>query len=178
MANQIASATQGQQMLNIECTAPFCDPPTLTINFQRTDSGATAPVAITLKLPIVCTKFLKPLQLDTNQFFGAWKKIEGEPKESQNVFKLSQAPGMHIDKLLSDLHFAVLKGIDPNAANYVAAGTMEAKGVPASEAMAAMVRMEINAQMLMCRLTVRTYQPDWTTAITHLLKTNMAAKGQ
>ena len=86
------------------------------------------------------------------QFFRLWKTLEG--KEAQLVFK-TPAPlsEPNVDKVMAaGLKFALLKGVDPNPANFVAAGKL----ATATQAdCTLLVRLEVNPAAGMCRVSVR-----------------------
>ena len=88
-----------------------------------------------------------------SQFFRLWKGFEG--REAQAVFKLSAVPlpEATVDTALGEgLKFAILKGVDPNPANFVAAAKL-ANATNADGTV--LVRLEVNAQAGMCRASVR-----------------------
>jgi len=97
---------------------------------------------LSLRLPIVLTKFVEPVTLDDTNFFGLWKKLAGPPygiacspqpflksvffsPEHQSVLKAGTTIDLPaISRVLSSgLHMGVLS-IDPNVNNLVAAGTL------------------------------------------------------
>jgi len=56
----------------------------------------------------------------------------------------------------SGLKFALLKGVDPSAANFVASAYLAAKGVaPNADGASVLARLEVNPAAGMCRVSVR-----------------------
>ena len=122
--NVIASRAQVQQLLHVECKKPFSSPPLLSISFL-----AGSHQTITVKLPIVTTKFFEGVKLGPTDFFDRWKLIGGPPREAQVVFAIDLNESGHIDivknkSILSGHRFGILDDIDPNPSNLVAAGVL------------------------------------------------------
>ncbi|KYQ91466.1 adaptor-related protein complex 2 [Tieghemostelium lacteum] len=160
----IQSKAQIQQQVAIQCTQEFQDPPTMVINFLTPGK----PITIHLKVPIVLSKFLEPLKLNSGDFFAKWKLITGKPLEVQEVFKPAKMDIPTISKIISEgLNITVLSGVDPNPNNLVAAALFpyNSNGQPIS----IFIRIESNPQANMCRLTIRTQSAAITNTIKNLL---------
>jgi AP-2 complex subunit alpha len=113
-----------QQLLHVECKKTFSAPPVLSISFL-----AGAHQTITVRLPIVVTKFFEGVKLGPTDFFDRWKTIGGPPREAQIVFPIDLNESGHIDitknrAILSGHRFGLLDDIDPNPSNLVAAGVL------------------------------------------------------
>jgi AP-2 complex subunit alpha len=122
--SSITSRSQAQQLLHIECKKMFTIAPTLTASFS---SGS--PQKITVRLPIVITKFITGVKLGQTDFFDRWKLIGGPPRESQEVFAIGLDGTGELDlplykKVVTGHHMEVLEDIDPNPHNLVAAGVL------------------------------------------------------
>ena len=120
----IASRTQTQQLLHVECKKVFTSPPVLTMSFL-----AGSHQTITVRLPIVITKFIEHVKLGQADFFERWKLIGGPPREAQSVFPIELNAAGQVDitknrQIVSGHNLNVLDGIDPNPANLVAAGVL------------------------------------------------------
>ena len=120
----IAPRTQTQQLLQVECKKMFTTPPVLTVSFL-----AGSHQAISIRLPIVVTKFFEHVKLEQADFFERWKLIGGPPREAQSVFPIDLTAAGQIDiaknrQLVSGHNLNVLDGIDPNPSNLVAAGVL------------------------------------------------------
>jgi AP-2 complex subunit alpha len=120
----IAPRTQAQLQLQVECKKPFSVPPTLTVSFL-----AGSHQDVTLRLPVVLTKFMEHVKLEQDQFFERWRLIGGPPREVQSVFpiKLTDAGSLDLTKqhkVVSGHHFNVLEGVDPNPSNIVGAAVL------------------------------------------------------
>jgi len=172
MPAMVNPRAQGQQMLTIECGGPYGEPVQLALRFGT----AAGQQQMVLPLPLPPTKFVQPLNVDGAEFFRRWKGLEG--KEKQEVFKLGSNP-LNASKVEAALgggmHFALLKGVDPNSANYVLAGWLATKGgQPQADAASVLARVEINAAAGMCRLSVRTSEAGLTEAVAKLAQSQLA----
>lgn len=124
----IAPRTQVQLQLQVECKKPFTTPPTITISFL-----AGSHQDVTLRLPVVLTKFLEHVTLQQTEFFERWRLIGGPPREAQSVFPIKLADTGVIDlarqeKVVSGHMFNILKGVDPNPNNIVGAAVLHTSG--------------------------------------------------
>ncbi|RUS23367.1 adaptin N terminal region-domain-containing protein [Endogone sp. FLAS-F59071] len=144
--------TQVQQLLNVECNDFFREAPSIRITFTSSTSG---PQSILLKLPLVLTKFSEPIQnMDGASFFSRWKQIGGAPREAQVVFRAVNPIDLtFVKNMLAGYRFGLLEGVDPNAANMVAASVVHAGK---AGKVGALLRLEPNVDQQMYRLTVRT----------------------
>lgn len=120
----IAPRTQTQQLLHVECKKMFKTPPLLTVSFL-----AGSQQTITVRLPIVVTKFFEHVKLGQTDFFERWKLIGGAPREAQSVFPVELNAAGQLDlvknrQVVSGHNLNVLDGIDPNPNNIVAAGVL------------------------------------------------------
>jgi len=168
VVNVIGSKAQVQQMVNVLCTGEIADFATLNISFV-----SVKPVNITLRLPIVTTKFTEHLKLQPADFFSQWKNWGNKPLEAQEVFKAGKPIDIAwVTKVINDgLHIGVLKGVDPSINNIVAAGTFNFQG---GQAGTVLVRLETNPQANMYRLTVRTSSERLTSSVLKLLVTHLS----
>lgn len=120
----LGAMAQVQQVVEVECKDIFKRPPVLKISYL-----AGSLQEITLRLPVILTKFVEPVQLGASDFFERWKQIGGPPREAQKVFafKLNKAGEVDINrnkKVISGARVQILSGIDPNPVNIVAAGVL------------------------------------------------------
>ncbi|VDB84483.1 unnamed protein product [Peniophora sp. CBMAI 1063] len=175
--NTVASRTQSQQILHVECKKPFTKPPVLTISFL---AGALQTVAI--RLPIVMSKFLEPVSLGQAEFFERWKLIGGPPREAQSVFTIPLTAAGNIDldrnrSVVSGCQFAVLPNVDPNPSNIVAAGVLH---MSVGGKVGCLLRLEPNKDAKLCRITVRSTSEEVAAEVQKLVQkpisTNSASK--
>lgn len=115
--------SQTQQTIVVEAKNIFADAPTIRISYL-----AGALQALTLKLPIVLTKFMEPAKLSSEDFFKRWKQIGGVPRESQKIFGI-RIRGHRIEpartrRVLEGFNWGVLDNVDPNPKNFVAASVL------------------------------------------------------
>ncbi|CAO1624986.1 unnamed protein product [Parajaminaea phylloscopi] len=151
----LGAMTQVQQVVQLECKDVFRVPPVLRISYL-----AGSLHEITLRLPVVLTKFIEPVTLSSHDFFERWKQIGPAPREMQKIFsgfKLD-ASGQEVDierqrKLVSSLRVALLDGVDPKRVNVVGAGVLHTSS---AGKVGCLLRVEPNAQAKLCRATVRT----------------------
>lgn len=153
LAATVQPRTQQQQLFQMECLGPLGDGPQIAVRFM----GAGGPVQLVLRMPITCAKFFQPLRIDGADFFRRWKLFDG--KESQQIFKLKENPPPEASVqgvLEGGLKMAMLKGVDPNTANYVGAAWLASKAAtPSSDTSSVLLRLEINSAAGMCRASVR-----------------------
>ena len=114
LAATVGARQQQSQVVLLQCVGAYGEPPKATVQFV----GPTGPTQLVLPLPLPPTKFNAPLNVDGTEFFRRWKLFE--TREKQLVFKLASLES--VESVLTGLHFAVLKQVDPNPVNYVAAG--------------------------------------------------------
>ncbi|KAL0581610.1 hypothetical protein V5O48_000426 [Marasmius crinis-equi] len=146
--NIIHSRTQVQQLLHVECKKPFTNPPVLTISYL-----AGSHQAISLRLPVVLTKFFEHVKLGQADFFERWRLIGGPPRESQMVFPitLNKAADLDVTKnkeVVSGHKLSVLSDIDPNPNNIVAAGVLH---MSTEGKVGCLMRLEPNKEAKVCK---------------------------
>ncbi|RPA91944.1 Adaptor protein complex AP-2 alpha subunit [Choiromyces venosus 120613-1] len=140
---------QIQQTLMLESTGVFPEAPTIRISYL-----AGALQALTLKLPVILTKFMEPAELSSEDFFKRWKQIGGA-REAQKVFGIA-VKGHTIElsrtkKVLEGFRWGVLDGVDPNKKNFVGASVLHTTGGK----FGCLLRLEPNLETKMYRLTIR-----------------------
>jgi len=140
---------QVQQTLMMESTNVFNEAPTVRISYL-----AGALQALTLKLPVILTKFMEPAELTSEDFFKRWKQIGGS-REAQKVFGIS-VKSHTIDvsrtrKIVEGFRWGVLNGVDPNKKNLVGASVLHTTGGK----FGCLLRLEPNMETKMYRLTIR-----------------------
>lgn len=171
MPAMVNPRAQAQQMLNVECLAPYGEPVQIALRFGT----ASGQQQLVLPIPIPATKFLQPLTVDGPEFFRRWKGLEG--KEKQEVFKLASNPldAAKVEATLAGgIHFALLKGVDPNAANFVAAGWLATKGgAPQADVASVLARLEVNSAAGMCRLSVRSSDSALNDSLSKLIQSQL-----
>ncbi|KAJ3416710.1 hypothetical protein HDV05_000540 [Chytridiales sp. JEL 0842] len=155
----IPAGQQFNQVYSIECVAPFLEPPSIEVSYS-VSSNAGVPTTLSLRLPILITKFVSPVTLDASDFYEKWKQIGGPPREYQSTFK-ALAGSIITDssesrKILEGLRFGIIEGVDPSPLNLVAVGIFNSAELGKS---GCMLRLEINLQHQMYRLTVRSSVP-------------------
>lgn len=113
-------------------------------------------------------KFTGGLQLQGPNFFQQWKQIgENAPLSEQTIVKSSKPIDIQwLTKIITNgFRMAVLQGVDPNVNNLVAAGSVF---VPSGNATPCLVRIETNPQSAMYRVTVKSTDPQITSAFKDL----------
>ncbi|KAJ7071029.1 adaptin N terminal region-domain-containing protein [Mycena amicta] len=148
----IAPRTQIQQLLQVECNKMFSTPPVLSLSFL-----AGSHQTLSIRLPIVVTKFFEHVKLGATDFFERWKLIGGPPRECQQVFPIELDSVGQLDlpkyrQVLSGHRLNVLDEIDPNPNNNVAAGVLH---MAVEGKVGCLLRLEPNREAKLCRVTVR-----------------------
>jgi AP-2 complex subunit alpha len=114
----IGSGSQTQQTIFCTAQAPFSEGPTIRISFL-----AGALQAYTLRLPVLPHKYMDPSELSAEDFFKRWRQIGAGPMEAQSTFGLvGKGRSMNDDftrKVMSQLKWRILDGVDPNQKNFV-----------------------------------------------------------
>jgi AP-2 complex subunit alpha len=139
----IAPRTQVQQLLNVECKKTFSQPPLLSVSFL-----AGSHQTVTVRLPVVITKFFEPVKLGPSDFFERWKIIGGPPREAQQIFPIGLDSAGHIDiqknrSVVSGCSFGILDEVDPNPSNLVGAGVLHTS---TSGKVGCLIRVEPNRE--------------------------------
>lgn len=167
IASVIRPMAQEQQLINVACLHEFADALPIQVSYLANGKSEN----LSLRLPIVLTKFVEPVLLDATGFFGLWKKLAGPPYEHQSVFKAGATidmPGItHV--LSSGLHVGVLSAIDPNVNNLVAAGSL----FTTTKQVLILLRIETNPSAGMIRLTIRSESGQVTAAIKNLVSAQL-----
>ncbi|KAL0071969.1 hypothetical protein AAF712_000892 [Marasmius tenuissimus] len=171
--NTIHSRTQVQQLLHVECKKVFTTPPVLTISYL-----AGSHQAISLRLPIVLSKFFEHVKLGQADFFERWRLIGGAPRESQMVFPITLNKAAQLDtarhkEIVSGHRLNVLSDIDPNPSNIVAAGVLH---MSVEGKVGCLLRLEPNKEAKLCRITVRSTSEDVAKEIRQLVQKPIATE--
>ncbi|KZT30576.1 AP-2 complex subunit alpha [Neolentinus lepideus HHB14362 ss-1] len=168
----IAPRTQTQLLLHVECNKFFKNPPIMTVSFL-----AGSHQTLSIRLPIVVTKFFEGVKLGPNEFFERWKLIGGPPREAQSIFAITLDAAGHIDmprqqQVISGLRFDVLEGIDPSPTNIVGAGVLH---MATEGKVGCLLRLEPNREAKLCRVTIRSTSEDVASEVQKLIQKPLAA---
>ncbi|KAJ6610910.1 adaptin N terminal region-domain-containing protein [Mycena sp. CBHHK59/15] len=163
----IAPRTQTQQLLHVECKKMFSTPPVLSVSFL-----AGSHQTLSIRLPIVVTKFFEHVKLGQTDFFERWKLIGGPPREAQNVFPIDLTSAGQLDlvkhrQVVGGHRLNVLDEIDPNPNNIVAAGVLH---MSVEGKVGCLLRLEPNREAKLCRLTVRSTSEDVANEVLKLVQ--------
>jgi AP-2 complex subunit alpha len=161
----IAPRSQTQQLLHVECKKTFARPPILTLSFL-----AGAHQTISVRLPIVLTKFFEHVKLGQSDFFERWKLIGGE-REAQSIFPIGLTTTGQLDltkneQVVGGHRLNILEDIDPNPNNLVAAGVLH---MSVEGKVGCLLRLEPNKEAKLCRLTVRSTSGEVATEVQKLV---------
>ncbi|KAF5375030.1 hypothetical protein D9758_000281 [Tetrapyrgos nigripes] len=170
--NTIAPRTQTQQLLHVECKKAFTEPPLLTVSFL-----AGSHQTMTIRLPIVLTKFVEHVKFGQTEFFERWRLIGGPPREAQSVFAIQLNNAAQLDlaknrQVVSGHNLNVLEDIDPNLNNLVAAGVVHTS---VEGKVGCLLRLEPNKEAKLCRLTVRSTSDDVAKEVQKLIQKPLIA---
>ncbi|KAF9131744.1 hypothetical protein BGX30_012979 [Mortierella sp. GBA39] len=149
LATSIGPSTQIQQLYSLECQQIVTEVPLIRISYQ---AGSTQ--SIYLKLPVLMSRFIEPIQLSSADFFGRWKQIGGAPREVQEIIKV---PGkIELERartILVNHRLGICENVDPKPGNFVATGVFNTS---LSGKVGCLLRLEPNHETNMYRLTIRT----------------------
>lgn len=153
VTNMLGAMTQTQTLVVLECKDLFTQPPMLEVSYL-----AGSLQEIRLRLPVLMTKFVEPVQLGANDFFERWRQIGGAPREAQKIFSFKLSAAGQVDvarqrRILEGARMQVLEGVDANATNSVAAGVLH---MADAGKVGCLLRLEPNKDAKLARLTVRT----------------------
>lgn len=198
-ANTLGAMTQVQQIVEVECKDVFTKLPVLKVSYL-----AGSMQELTLRLPVILSKFIEPVQLGQTDFFERWKQIGGAPREAQKVFGIKLQSNGQVDtarqrKVISGSRLQILDGIDPNAVNIVAAGVLHMSdggkvgcllrnepNAPAKVSTAIFLAKRIKREgsisdeniLQLCRLTIRTTNDVVSSELLRLMTTVMSSESQ
>ncbi|KAL7433150.1 hypothetical protein ACHAXM_004526 [Skeletonema potamos] len=169
----IEHKTQAKLLLLVEVTAPFDDAPSMRITFE-TEEGERHDYP--LRLPLVATCFMEPVNLDPGAFMQRWKSLEGQDRECQEVMRLppnssgidEQYMSRVSNIIVNGLKFGRCKGVDPTPWTVSGAATFRtgAKDVNGNNInVGCLVRVEANPKANAFRVTTRTLHPLCSKAI-------------
>jgi len=169
----VATKTQAKLMILLEVTAPFDDAPSMRIMFD-TEEGEHHDYP--LRLPLVATCFMEPVNLDPGAFMQRWKSLEGQERECQEVMKLPpNAPEIdeeYMDRvskiIVEGLKFGRCQGVDPTPWTVSGAATFRtgAQDMNGNNInVGCLVRVEANPKANAFRVTTRTLHPLCSKAI-------------
>ncbi|KAF4572916.1 hypothetical protein EYR36_007426 [Pleurotus pulmonarius] len=170
----IPPLTQTQQLLHIECKKAFASPPILTISFL-----AGSHQTITVRLPVVLTKFFEHVSLGQADFFERWRLIGGPPREAQAIFPVDLTSSGQLDlvknrNVVAGHGLNILADIDPNPNNLVGAGVLH---MSVDGKVGCLLRVEPNREAKLCRLTVRSTSEDVAQEVKNLIQKPLKAEG-
>jgi len=169
----VATKTQAKLLILVEVTAPFDDAPSMRITFE---TGEGERHDYPLRLPLVATCFMEPVNLDPGAFMQRWKSLEGPERECQEVMKLPpNASGIdegymeRVSKIIVDgLKFGRCQGVDPTPWTVSGAATFRTGAKDANGNninVGCLVRVEANPKANAFRVTTRTLHPLCSKAI-------------
>ncbi|PWN95848.1 putative alpha-adaptin C [Tilletiopsis washingtonensis] len=173
--NTLAAGTQVQQVVQLECHDFFSKPPVLRINYL-----AGSMQEISLRLPVILTKFVEPVQLGAADFFERWKQIGGPPREAQQIFAFKLTSTGEVDtkrhrKVVTGARVGCLDNVDPNPVNLVGAGVLHMSN---AGKVGCLLRSEPNREAKLCRLTVRATNDLVAAELLRLLTAVLAAEAR
>jgi len=169
----VATKTQAKLLVLVEVTAPFDDAPSLRISFE-TEEGEMHEYP--LRLPLVATCFMEPVNLDPGAFMQRWKSLEGPDRECQEVMKLpptssgitEEYMGRVSSLIVDGLKFGRCEGVDPTPWTVSGAATFRTGAKDANGNninVGCLVRVEANPKANAFRVTTRTLHPLCSKAI-------------
>ena len=169
----VATKTQAKLLILVEVTAPFDDAPSMRITFE-TEEGERHEYP--LRLPLVATCFMEPVNLDPGAFMQRWKSLEGPDRECQEIMKLPPTSsgidesymGRVASLIVDGLKFGRCQGVDPTPWTVSGAATFRTGAKDANGNninVGCLVRVEANPKANAFRVTTRTLHPLCSKAI-------------
>ncbi|GAA97979.1 uncharacterized protein L969DRAFT_84535 [Mixia osmundae IAM 14324] len=167
-ASVLEGMTQVQHVIQIECKAVFTKAPLLRISYL-----AGSLQTLTLRIPLVLSKFIEPVELASTQFFDRWRQIGAAPLEAQRIFSFKTDSKGKADvarnrKVVGGNRFGLLNGIDPNPSNLVGAGVLHCGTVGK---VGCLLRLEPNQESKLCRITIRTTNAEVSSELLEIICT-------
>ncbi|PKI84683.1 hypothetical protein MVES_000948 [Malassezia vespertilionis] len=132
--------------------------------------------SLRIPLPVMIMQEVKPVTLNTPEFFQRWKAIGSNAGlEVQSVFPIprymDRTSQAHFMELLKHLGFGILHSVDPWPENIVAAGVYSTQ---ADGPVGCLLRLEPNAELKLARLTVRTTTARISQTLSCVIKTQLS----
>ncbi|KTW28026.1 hypothetical protein T552_01888 [Pneumocystis carinii B80] len=160
---------QVQQTLNIENRDIFLEPPSISISYMSTSMKS-----LTLKLPIVLSKFSDGVELDSGDFFHRWRQI-GKSRECQKIFAIKDKE-KNINfydnvKILQGFGWEILKEIDTNNQNIVGASVLYTSQ---GGKYGSLLRLEPNYEAKMYRITIRSTKEEIANHLESLIEKKLS----
>lgn len=152
---QIKPQEQVVCYLDVLCTEPFEQAPTIAMAYTMADYSGRGEAELTL--PAYVTKFMtQEGDISSETFFTQWKQI-ADKKQSQ-WFSLGQrirqgGGAKMVKNVLTYLNLASLTNFDPRAQNAVGAGRLKCSGNSDDQALRALVRVEVSDDEAQVRIT-------------------------
>jgi AP-2 complex subunit alpha len=130
------------QLLSVECQNPFIKP--IYMNIAN----------ITLKLPIIITKFIRGINLDPQSYNQRWAQLSQNEVQYSSELKIKQNELKH---RFTKLGFFIHENIDPIADNIIVAGIFSCISLGNVGILA---RVEVNKEYNAYRVSVRSTNAD------------------
>ncbi|KAJ5067616.1 ap-2 complex subunit alpha [Anaeramoeba ignava] len=168
--NLVRPKTQEKMLISFECQEEFGDPPTMNISLAcegLQDKGFKS----IFDLPIIPNKFLEPVNISAQDFFGKWRQISGPPLESQDVFSAVTVNLTNIASIISGIKLGILPAVDQNPNNIVIAGVFCSK----KKQVGILGRVEVSQVKKMIKLTLKTPSSTITSALRKIFLSQLQA---
>lgn len=167
----VDAGTQQKILLQFLNQAPFNAETVVTVTLAFIANGKG--VQHKIDLPLNVTRFTDPVTLDGPKYFGLWAQLAQPPLAAQEVFPSAPAttPAVISKFLATAIRVQVLTGLDPNSNNVVAAGIFSCSTIGQ---LAVLVRIEMNPQAPVLRVSVRTANAVLTQALMRIIKSQMS----
>ena len=160
--------------IQLECMKPFMESPEVTLTYSI--HGIT--YEFPLKLPISPFSFCEPVSLDGPAYMSRWKLLEGEDRESQEVFQSGQSLSVDVvshikQSIFPSLHIAIADGLDSDVTVTgccsFRTGTMSPDG-SGMIVIGALMRLEADVNSGRYRITVRAKHGKVAVALKNTIK--------
>eukprot|EP00741_Cyanophora_paradoxa_P020808 tig00021312_g20087.t1 len=176
----IAPRFQAQQGIMCQCLEPFPESPKIDIMFQVEAPTGAQQRQVSLRLPIVLSKFNEPLAMPPEEFLKRWSSpvFSEAHREHSGAARARTVDMAAIERVFGGLKLGVVKGVEAGAAALHGVALFFAHNAQNPQQpvqIPVMARVETNAGALAFRLTVKTGHQLVTAALYNLLHAQLAA---
>ena len=159
---------QGKQMLDLNCVAPYLQPPNMMLRFAYNG----VPHEYALRLPAVFANFMTKATVNVDQFNKQWENMKGN--EQRQVLRLNHAvSGETVMSMLDIMNFQAVSEPDPSSCVRAAAGIRLGKVNPQDKAVTLGCLVQINPGDEYV-LAVRSPDPEASLAIKVVLQQQLS----
>ena len=161
----IGGQAQVSQLVAVKVLEPFSEPVYLNLGYTVAGRSFT----LRIKFPLILLKFVERIEgFGAEEYLKIWKEVTGPPFEAQIVVKPNREINLvTLKSTLTGMKLLVIEGMDPNPNNLVVATGI----VLGEKRLVILLRLEVNLDVNMIRLTIRSLDGQLSAAVKNLLGT-------